>query len=102
MRMSPGDFVRALIDAIGIKSVRNPNPNPNPNLNPNPSPGPSPNPTPNLPLVRVDRAVEPLELHVVLLEQLAEEVERLREVGHEDPSVRRGLLHLEQRSGKSS
>ena len=48
----------------------------------------------HLPLVRVDRAVEPLELHVVLLEQLAEEIERLREVGHEDPSIRGGLLHL--------
>ena len=42
MRMSPGDFVRALIDAVGIKSVRNPNPNPNPN--PDPSPNSNPNP----------------------------------------------------------
>ena len=89
-------------DGASLKAEANPSPSPNPNLNPNPSPSPSPNPNPNLPLVRVDRAVEPLELHVVLLEQLAEEVERLREVGHEDPSIRRGLLHLEQRSGKSS
>jgi hypothetical protein len=50
----------------------------------------------DLSLVSVDRAVEPLEAHAILLQQLAEEVERLREVGHKDPSIRRGLLHLEQ------